>query len=334
MIEYFSALFLILALLLLLSYRSRVEELSKKLSSLETNLQLMVENSVARTIQSSASTFENLFASTLSKNTEIIKGAFATSLKELGIQEDLGKLKEASSDLKSITSDLKSMFEVKTSRARFGELQLETLLRDLFPSQRLKFRENIGNGVPDACVLVEENRFLCIDSKFPLENFKKFCESERAEDKEKFWKIFLSDLRRHIDDIRSKYVGKDNTMDFAFMFIPSDVIYHRIVSESPDIAVEASKLGVILTSPSILPAYLSLISARIRAEEISKSADEIRKKIDEFGNYLDGLGDKLDTLIKHINNAYNNVPKVQLAFNNLKSFYSSLNNLRGLEEMK
>ncbi|MEM0203816.1 MAG: DNA recombination protein RmuC [Archaeoglobaceae archaeon] len=329
MIEYILALFLILVLLLLFNYRSRVKELGEKLNSLETNLQQMVENSIMRTIQSSTGIFENLFASSLSRNTEIIKGAFATSLKELGIQEDLGKLKEASKDLKSITSDLKSMFEVKSSRAKFGELQLENLLKDIFPPQRLRFRENIGNGVPDACVLVEENRFLCIDSKFPLENFKKFCESERAEEKEKFWNMFLSDVRKHIEAIKSKYVGKDNTMDFTFMFIPSDAIYYKIVSESPEIAVEASKEGVILTSPSILPAFLSLISAKIRAEEISKSAEEIRKKIDELGHYLGGLEEKLDTLIRHINNASNNVPKVQQAFNSLKAFYSSLRDLEG-----
>lgn len=212
MIEYLLALFLILVLVALFSYKGRVEELSKKLSSLETNLQQMVENSVLRTIQSSTGIFENLFASTLSRNAEIIKGAFATSLKELGIQEDLGKLKEASSDLKSVTSDLKSMFEVKSSRAKFGELQLENLLKDVFPPQRLKFRENIGNGIPDACVLVEENRFLCIDSKFPLENFKKFCESEKAEEKEKFWNMFINDVKKHVDAIKSKYVGKDNTI--------------------------------------------------------------------------------------------------------------------------
>lgn len=334
MIEYLFALFLILVLFALFSYKGRVEELNKKLSSLETNIQQMVENSFLRTIQGSTSIFENLFASTLSRNAEIIKGAFATSLKELGIQEDLGKLKEASNDLKSITSDLKSMFEVKSSRAKFGELQLESLLKDVFPPQRLRFRENIGNGIPDACVLVEENRFLCIDSKFPLENFKKFCESEKAEEKEKFWNMFINDVRKHVDAIRSKYVGRDNTMDFAFMFIPSDAIYFRIVSESPEIAVEASKLGVILTSPSILPAYLSLISAKIKAEEISRSAEEIRKKIDGLGVYLDGLGDKLDTLVKHINNASSNVPKVQQAFNSLKAFYSSLVSLRDPEGAK
>ncbi|MEM2458576.1 MAG: DNA recombination protein RmuC, partial [Archaeoglobaceae archaeon] len=269
MIEYLIFAFTLLLLFLLYSYKDKTEELNKRLTNLEKSVQQMVENSVVRTIQNSASIFESLFASALAKNTEAIKGAFATSLKELGIQEDMGKLREASNDLKNITSDLKSMFEIKSSRAKFGELQLENLLRDLFPVQRLKFQENIGPGIPDACVLVEENRFLCIDSKFPLENFRKFCEAEKAEDKDKLWKMFLNDLERHVESIRSKYVGKENTMDFAFMFIPSDAIYYRIISESPEIAVEASKAGVILTSPSILPAYLNLISAKIRAEEIS-----------------------------------------------------------------
>ncbi|MEM2716838.1 MAG: DNA recombination protein RmuC [Archaeoglobaceae archaeon] len=334
MIEYLIFAFTLLLLFLLYSYKDKTEELNKRLTNLEKSVQQMVENSVVRTIQNSASIFESLFASALAKNTEAIKGAFATSLKELGIQEDMGKLREASNDLKNITSDLKSMFEIKSSRAKFGELQLENLLRDLFPVQRLKFQENIGSGIPDACVLVEENRFLCIDSKFPLENFRKFCEAEKAEDKDKLWKMFLNDLERHVESIRSKYVGKENTMDFAFMFIPSDAIYYRIISESPEIAVEASKAGVILTSPSILPAYLNLISAKIRAEEISKSAERIQRSIDELGRHLEDFEGNLETLLRHVTNASNNVPKVQKSFNNLRAFYSNLSSLRDLEERK
>ncbi|MEM3928556.1 MAG: DNA recombination protein RmuC [Archaeoglobaceae archaeon] len=334
MIEYLILAFTILLVFLLYGHKGKTEELNKRLTNLENSMQEMVENSVARTIQNSAGIFESLFASALAKNTETIKGAFATSLKELGIHEDLGKLKEASNDLKNITSDLKSMFEIKSSRAKFGELQLENLLRDIFPLQRLKFQENIGSGIPDACILVEENRFLCIDSKFPLDNFKKFCEAEKTEDKDRFWKMFINDLKRHVESIRSKYVGKENTMDFAFMFIPSDAIYYRIISESPEIAVEASKAGVILTSPSILPAYLNLISAKIRAEEISKSAERIQKSIDEFGKQLEDFEGNLETLLRHVTNASNNVPRVQKSFNNLRAFYSSLSNLKDLEERK
>lgn len=331
MVELILLLLIILILLLLLSFREKTRELSIKVNGLETNLQQKVENSVIKTIQNSAHVFESLITSAISKNTEVIKGAFATSLKELGIQEDLGKLKEASNDLKSITSDLKSMFEIKTSRAKFGELQLESLLKDLFPPNRLRFQENIGHGVPDACIIVEGNRSLCIDSKFPLENYRRYCEAENAENKDQYWKDFIRDVKKHFEEIRSKYVGKENTESFAFMFVPSDAIYYHLVSEAPEIVVEASKSGVILTSPSTLPAQLSLISAKIKAEEISKSAEEIQRKIDSLGGYLEDLESKLETLFRHVNNAYSNVPKVQQSFTNLKTYYSSLSSIRDLE---
>ncbi|MEM4689998.1 MAG: DNA recombination protein RmuC, partial [Archaeoglobaceae archaeon] len=92
MIEYLIFAFTLLLLFLLYSYKDKTEELNKRLTNLEKSVQQMVENSVVRTIQNSASIFESLFASALAKNTEAIKGAFATSLKELGIQEDMGKL--------------------------------------------------------------------------------------------------------------------------------------------------------------------------------------------------------------------------------------------------
>ncbi len=236
--------------------------------------------------------------------------------------------------MKGITSDLKSMFQIKQARAKFGELQLEMLLKDVFPSKRLDFQKNIGVGIPDACILVEESRYLCIDSKFPLENFKKYSEAENAEEKSKYWNEFLRDVRKHIEEIRGKYVGKENTLDFAFMFVPSDVIFYHIVSESPEIAVEASKSGVILASPSVLPAYLNLVSARIKAEEISEKAEEIQRKIDLMGGYIDELGSRLETLFRHINNAYNNVSRVQQSYTDLKGYYSTISNfdVAGVEE--
>ena len=70
-------------------------------------------------------------------------------------------LSEASADLKAITSDLKTMFQVKHDRAKFGELQLESLLKDISPLNRLHFQKNIGHGIPDACIAVENGRYLC-----------------------------------------------------------------------------------------------------------------------------------------------------------------------------
>ncbi len=311
---------------------SRIEEVSRKFEDLNRSLPVWVEGAVSKTFQNSAGIFESLFASAISKNSDVIKGAFATSLKELGIQEDLGKLSEASADLKAITSDLKTMFQVKHARAKFGELQLEKLLKDIFPQNRLHFQRNIGHGIPDACIAVEDSRYLCIDSKFPLENFRKYSEAESEAEKKKYWKEFLKDIRGHIESIRSKYVGKDNTLDFALMFVPSDTIFYHLVSEEPDIAVEAAKSGVILTSPSMLPAYLSLVSARIQAQEISRRAEEIQKKIDVLGRYISDVDSKFETLSRHVSNAYNNLSRVQQSMASLKGYYSTIARFEEEEE--
>jgi len=310
---------------------SSIAEVSRKVEELNQNVPVWVEGAVAKTFQSSAGVFESLFAQAITKNSEIIKGAFATSLKELGIQEDLGKLSEASADLKAITSDLKTMFQVKHARAKFGELQLESLLKDIFPSSRLHFQKNIGHGIPDACIVVEDGRYLCIDSKFPLENFRRYGEAENEADKERYWKEFLKDVERHVESIRSKYVGKENTLDFALMFVPSDTIFHHMISENPEIAVDAAKSGVILTSPSVLPAYLSLVSARIQALEISKRAEEIQRKLGEMGSYIDELGRNLDTLFGHVGRASNKISDVRSSFENLKGYYSSVCRLEEVE---
>ncbi len=321
-------LFFVLLVVIYFIHRRQREEiavLKEKVNDVSQNIPTIVEGAVSKTFQSSAGVFESLFASALTKNSDVIKGAFATSLKELGIQEDLGKLSEASKDLKILTSDLKSMFQVKQSRARFGEMQLESLLKDIFPGNRIMFQKNIGVGTPDACILVEDGKFLCIiDSKFPLENFRRYSEAESEAEKKQHWNSFIRDLRKHVEDIRSKYVGKENTLDFALMFVPSDTIFYHIISEEPDLAVEASKAGVILSSPSVLPAYLSLISARIRAQEISRRAEEIQRKLGKMGHFIENLESDLETLFRHVGNASKKVSDVKTSFSDLKSFYSSV----------
>ncbi|EHR78043.1 hypothetical protein OCC_04270 [Thermococcus litoralis DSM 5473] len=324
MIEYLLGILVLILGFLLWRQSSHLTELKTKVEQIETNFPQMVEYSVMKTIQGSTDIFEKVFGSAISKNTNVIKGAFAESLKELGIQEDLGKLKEASGDLKKITSDLKSMFEIKSARAKFGELQLEAILKDIIPSQRLGIRKSIGREIPDAYIIVDENKYLCIDSKFPLENFKKYTEEESPSKKEEFWKNFLKDVNNHVRAIKEKYVGKENTMDFAFMFIPSDAIYYKLVSEAHELVSEAAKSGVILTSPSLLPAHISLILTKIKAEEISKRAEEVQRKINILGTYIKDLEDKFGTLTRHLNNANSNVHKVQQAINELKTYYSSL----------
>lgn len=332
--------FLVIALIYLLLRQRKVEnnieekfeESHKKIDELYQNMEQGVENAVLRTFQTSSSVFENVFISAMSRNTEVIKGAFTTSLKELGIHDDASNLKETSNDLKKLTTDLKSMFEIKQSRAKFGELQLENLLKDMFPSQRLHFQKNIPEtGTPDACIQVESDKNLCIDSKFPLENLKNFGKAEKEEERERFWNRFLKDVEKHIDDVGRKYVGKKTTMDFAFMYVPSDTIYYQLVSEAPHVVVNASKKGVILSSPSVLPAYLNLISAGIRAEEISERAEEIQKKIDGLDKYMGELEESLGKTNKHLGNAHTSMGKTMQSFNSMRSYFSSIS---GLEEVE
>ena len=331
----FILMFFVLLAVIYIIYRRQREEIAvlrEKFSDVSQNIPAIVEGAVSKTFQSSAGVLESLFASALTKNSEVIKGAFATSLKELGIQEDLGKLSEASADLKALTSDLKSMFQVKQSRARFGEIQLETLLKDIFQPNRIMFQKNIGAGTPDACILVEDGKFLCVDSKFPLENFRRYSEADGEAEKRHHWNSFIKDLRKHVEDIRNRYVGRENTLDFAIMFVPSDTIFYHVISEEPELVVEASKSGVILSSPSVLPAYLSLISARIRAQEISRRAEEIQRKLGEMERYIENLENDLETLYKHIGNASKKASDVKTSFSNLRSYYSAICRFEGVEE--
>ncbi|MCR8471373.1 MAG: DNA recombination protein RmuC [Candidatus Korarchaeota archaeon] len=323
MIEYLLIAFIVLLVFLLYNYKSKIEELGRKLSDLEVSIQQRVENSVMRMILGVQGDIGRL------------EGDIG-GLKEIAnnLKNSASDLGASMSDLKNMISDLKSMFEITSKKAAFGEVLLENLLKDILPRHRVGIREKIGSVVPDCHIKVSENRYLCIDSKFPLENYKKFCRSVDPKDKDEYREKFLKDLKAQIESIRSKYVGKENMMNFALMFIPSDAIYYTAVSEFPEIAIEAAKNGVILTSPSTLPAHLSLILRGIWAEEVFKNAERIKEKIDELGEYLKDLEGELQTLLMHLKNAGNAIPRVQSSFDELKSFYSSLSRLQFLEERK
>ncbi|AGK61586.1 hypothetical protein Asulf_01610 [Archaeoglobus sulfaticallidus PM70-1] len=327
-----AVLFIIVILLYTIYRNLKLERsMNNRFEELINSIPQIVESNLTKTLTQSSSILENVFSSAMIRNAEVIKGAFATSLKELGIQEDIARIREASSDLKSVTTDLKNIFDVKLRRAKFGEFQLEMILKELFPSHRLRFQYSIPDaGTPDACIMVEKGKWLCIDSKFPLENFRRYLEAENAE-KDRYWKEFIKDVSRHIVSIREKYVGKDATESFAFMFVPSDAIYYHLATDAQGVLVEASKNGVILTSPSTMPAYLSLISAKIRAEEISERAEKIQEKIDGLSLKLRDLERNLDTTTKHINNAYRSMQKLNNSYQDLRNYFERISDIDGPE---
>ena len=173
--------------------------------------------------------------------------------------------------------------------------------------------------IVDAAVFVDK-RIIPIDSKFSLENYNRILESRDASEKEKYEKAFISDIKIRIDET-SKYVKpEENTMDFAFMFIPSEAVYYdllinkvgAVTDETKNLIHYAGHKKVIIVSPTSFLAYLQTVLQGLKNQKISEQAKEIVGQVENLGKHLGAFEDYILKLGKNLGttvNMYNQASK-------------------------
>jgi DNA recombination protein RmuC len=210
-------------------------------------------------------------------------------------------------------------------RGILGEYYLETLLKNVMPASSYEMQYKFSDGtIVDAAVFVKD-KIIPIDSKFSLENYNRISEATGPV-REQYEKAFVNDLKNRIVET-SKYIQPEqNTMDFAFMFIPHEAIYYDLIinkigSITDDtenlIQRAASKYKVIIVSPTSFLAYLQTVLQGLKAMQIEESAKDIVKRVEELGKHLKAydehytkLGNSLGTVVNHYNNASKELKKV------------------------
>ena len=245
------------------------------------------------------------------------------------VTERLAKLDETNRQVVGFADQLKSLQDILKNpkqRGILGEYYLETVLKNVLPPNSYKMQYPFKDGTIVDAVIFIKDKIIPIDSKFSLENYNKIInESDQAE-KEKLEKLFKQDLKNRIDET-SKYIKpSENTMDFAFMFIPAEAIYYDLlINKVGAVQVNTRDLieyafkekKVIIVSPTSFFAYLQTVLQGLRAMQIEESAKEIRKRVEDLGkhilsydDYLKKLGGNLSTAVNSYNTAYNEFRKI------------------------
>jgi len=245
------------------------------------------------------------------------------------VTERLAKLDETNRQVVGFADQLKSLQDILKNpkqRGILGEYYLETVLKNVLPPNSYKMQYPFKDGTIVDAVIFIKDKIIPIDSKFSLENYNKIInESDNAE-KEKLEKLFKQDLKNRIDET-SKYIKPaENTMDFAFMFIPAEAIYYDLlINKVGAVQVNTRDLieyafkekKVIIVSPTSFFAYLQTVLQGLRAMQIEESAKEIRQRVEELGkhilsydDYLKKLGSNLSTTVNTYNTAYNEFRKI------------------------
>jgi len=262
----------------------------------------------------------------VSVDQEAVKGALATCWKELGIDQDVGAIKERANDILQSSQSLENLFRVTRGRGEYGEFQLEQVLKDLLPSQYVHIRKRVDQigKIPDAHIIAPQGT-ICIDSKFPLDNYRKMIETTDETQEARFSANFRNDVKTHIGKIKTDYVKpEEGTTPFAFGFIPSEAVYQYLTECEMNLVAEAAAQGVLLVSPATLAINLNLLSVGLKATEISERAEQIQKNLGKLSTSIDEVEDAWTTLYTHIKNAYNKAGEVNEKHSRLKVTFEQI----------
>lgn len=262
---------------------------------------------------------------------ESIQRQFAQSAKIIAdVTQRLTKLDETNKRVVDVADELKTLQNVLQNpkqRGVVGEYYLQSVLENVMPPGKFQMQYKFEDGeTVDAVIFLDRDKVLPIDSKFSLENYNRLIEEGDKTVKEAIVKKFKVDLKNRIDET-SKYIRpNENTMDFAFMFIPSESLYYDLLinkvgttaTNSRDLIEYAfQEKHVIIVSPTSFMAYLQTVLQGLRSLQIEEQAKDIQKRVGELGRHISAyegfmqkLGGSLGTTVNHYNNAHKELKKI------------------------
>lgn len=229
------------------------------------------------------------------------------------VQNKVGQMTELGRSMK----DVQELLKGPKTRGLFGEDALESLLKQVLPTHSYQMQYRFESGEAVDCVIKLKEGLICIDSKFPLENFRAMMKTESEEDKENFRKAFLRDTKKHIEVITKKYIlPKEGTLDFALMYVPMESVFQEIVNDQ-ELMDYARTKKVLITSPNSFYHYVTVIHTALKGAQINELAKQILNIISAMKQDSDKFATTLGVLNKHVTNAKNTVEVANEDFRNL-----------------
>ncbi|OIP79611.1 MAG: hypothetical protein COT39_01570 [Parcubacteria group bacterium CG08_land_8_20_14_0_20_48_21] len=229
------------------------------------------------------------------------------------VQHKLGGIEESSKRIFDVGKDIASLQEILRApklRGMLGELFLGDLLAQILPQEHYMLQYRFKSGeVVDAVVKLRDEYLVPVDSKFPLENFKRVIEAQDDEERKRARKVFLSDVKKHIDAIAAKYILPDEkTFDFALMYVPAENVYYDMIvkdAEGTGISDYALQKKVIPVSPNSFYIYLQAIVLGLRGMRIEQSAKDILLYLQRLRGDFGKFSEDYRVLGKHLGYAKN-----------------------------
>ncbi len=285
-------------------------ELSRSVGALKDNLQATVSDRLDKSQALMMGTMQRQSSETNKIITEITR--------------NLTELKDTNKRVVDVADELKTLQNVLQNpkqRGGLGEYYLETVLGNVLPPHVFETQYKFKDGeIVDAIIKLDKGRIIPIDSKFSLENYNRLIEEKDKTQRDIVVKLFKSDLKNRIDETAKYIRPNENTLDYAFMFIPSEAIYYDLLvnnvgatgTNSRDL-IEYAFIDkkVIIVSPTTLLAYLQTVLQGLKSLQIEEQAKDIQKRVGDLSKhiaahetYMQKLGNTLGTTVGHFNAAH------------------------------
>lgn len=312
------ALFVIVARLRDLKSNGGVEMLKSDVTELNRTI-MSLQTSLGDKLERNATSMQGAMQKQLSESAKIVGD----------VTQRLAKLDETNRRVIDVADELKTLQNVLQNpkqRGVFGEYYLESVLSNILPTKNFQMQYRFSDGlIADAVVFLDKGQMLPIDSKFSLENYNRMVQSKNKAEREEWLKKVRNDLKGRIDET-SKYIRpNEKTMDFAFMFIPSESLYYDLLigdvgtgSSARDLIEYAFReKNVIIVSPTSFMAYLQTVLQGLRSLQIEEQAKDIQIQVGKLGRHISAfdafmlkLGNSLGTTVNHYNNAHKELGKI------------------------
>jgi len=296
-----------------LSMQNQIEQLRVQMGDgLNKNIMLLTEQQRAVNEQLRGIT-EQVNRQLLDSSGEISK-RLDNAARVIGdVQKNIGSLSEVSKQIFEVGKNISTLQEILQPpklRGGLGEQFLGELLSQILPPQFFTLQYMFSNGERVDAVVRLGEKLVPIDSKFPLDNFKRIIECKTEEERRTNQKVFYRDVKKHIDDIASKYiVPQEGTYDFALLYIPAENVYYETITKDDSFGEEkgilnyALKKKVIPVSPNSFYAYLQVIVLGLKGFQIERHALEIQALLAGLGRELKAFQEDFQLVGKHLNNA-------------------------------
>ncbi len=265
---------------------------------------------------------------TLQSNSRQLNERLDEAARVIGsLNKHVGEMSEVGRGIRSLQEFLQS----PKLRGNIGEQVLQDMIGQTFPKNSFHLQYAFKSGMKVDAVLKTDAGLLCIDSKFPMENFTSMHKGETESDRQSAKKAFISDVKKHVNDISKKYIlPEEGTMDFALMYIPSESVYYEIANME-ELMNYARGQRVYPVSPNTLYAHLQVLLLSFQGKDLEQKSKQVFRLLRAIAKDYSKIDEHLGVLGRHVGNAYNSMNTVSGAFAQLGQKLAQTNTIDNTE---